>query len=202
MTIGIGRLVVKTAGRDASKKGVIIDILYDKFVLIDGETRRRKVNILHIEPLNQIVKIEKNASHEDVSKALDELGLKARATKPKLKTEKPRKKRKTPEQLRVQKEEKRKLRDFFKFKKKEEKSEDKKEATLEEKAGLKIEEVKEESKEASGSTLVIAPVEEGIKAMVKETGTEQRETKEKPEKEVKQKDEKTATKKTTPKKKE
>ena len=50
MTIEIGRICVKTAGRDASKKCVIIDLLDDKYVLIDGETRRRKCNIIHIEP--------------------------------------------------------------------------------------------------------------------------------------------------------
>ncbi|MBI2659661.1 50S ribosomal protein L14e [Candidatus Woesearchaeota archaeon] len=131
--IEIGRVCVKIAGRDAGKKGILIDILDDKFVLLDGETRRRKVNILHLEPLNQVLKIEKNASHEEVAKALDEFGLKARVSKPKPKTERPRAKRKTPEQLRVQKEEKRKLRDFFKPKKKEEKAE---ETSLEEKAGL------------------------------------------------------------------
>ena len=141
--IEIGRVCVKTAGRDAGKKGIIIGILDDKFVLVDGETRRRKVNVLHLEPLNQILKVEKNATHEDVAKALDELGLKARATKPKPKTTRPRAKRKTPEQLRVQKEEKRKLRDFFRPKKKEEKAEAK-ETTLEEKAGLAGE--KEEAK--------------------------------------------------------
>ena len=150
--IEIGRIIVKTAGRDAGKKGVIIDILDNKYVLIDGETRRRKCNILHVEPLNQVIKMEKNASHDVVSKALKEIGIEARVTKPKPKTEKPRKKRKTPEQLRVQKEEKRKLRDLFKFKKKEEKPEEKKEATLEEKAGL-VEEKKEETKETK-------PVEE------------------------------------------
>ncbi len=130
--IEIGRIVVKTAGRDAGSKGVIIDILDEKYVLIDGETRRRKVNIFHIEPLNQTIKIEKNASHETVSKALDELGLKSMSTKPKSKTQKPLKKRKTSEQLKVQKEEKKKLMDLFRSKKKEEKTE----TTLEEKAGL------------------------------------------------------------------
>ena len=142
MTIEIGRLCVKIAGRDAGKKGIIIDILDDKFVLVDGETRRRKVNILHIEPLNQKIEIKKNASHEDVAKALDELGIKTLQTKPKQKTTKPLKKRKTPEQLRTQKEEKRKLRDIFRPKKKEEKTE---KGTLEEKAGL-AEEKKEENK--------------------------------------------------------
>ena len=144
--IEIGRLCVKIAGRDAGCKALVIDILDDKYVLIDGETRRRKVNILHIEPLSQVLKVKKNASHEEVAKALDELGIKALQTKPKPKTQRPHKKRKTPEQLRVQKEEKRKFRDIFKPKKKEEKAE-KKEATLEEKAGL-VEEKKEEIKEA------------------------------------------------------
>lgn len=144
MTIEIGRMVVKIAGRDSGKKGVIIDILDDKFVLVDGETRRRKVNILHIEPLNQKIDIKKNAYHEEVAKALDEIGLKARITKPKPKTQRPRTKRKTPEQLKAQKEEKKKLRDIFKPKKKEEKAETK-ETTLEEKAG--ITETKEEPKE-------------------------------------------------------
>ena len=87
--IEIGRLVVKTAGRDAGKKGVIIDIVDDKFVLVDGEVRRRKVNVLHLEPLNQVIEIKKNASHADVKKSMDEIGLKKRETKPKQKAQKP-----------------------------------------------------------------------------------------------------------------
>ncbi|MBI1935131.1 50S ribosomal protein L14e [Candidatus Woesearchaeota archaeon] len=143
MTIEIGRLCIKIAGRDAGKKAVIIDVLDDKFVVLDGQTRRRKVNVFHIEPLNQVIKIEKNASHGDVANALKELGIETRQTKPKQKTERPKPKRKTPEQLRVQKEEKRKLRDIFRPKKKEEKIGEKKESTLEAKAGL-MEEKKEE----------------------------------------------------------
>ncbi|MAG08197.1 50S ribosomal protein L14e, partial [Candidatus Woesearchaeota archaeon] len=46
----IGRLVVKTAGRDAGKKALIVDSLDKSHVLIDGETRRRKCNIAHLEP--------------------------------------------------------------------------------------------------------------------------------------------------------
>ena len=76
--IEIGRIVIKTAGRDASKKAVIVDIIDNNFVLIDGETRRRKCNIKHLEPLAQVVKIKKNASHEEVSKVLKEIGIKVR----------------------------------------------------------------------------------------------------------------------------
>src|SRR3989344_8771834 len=128
MTIEIGRLCVKIAGRDAGKKCLIIDVLDDKYVLIDGETRRRRSNVLHLEPLNQVLKVDKDATHGDVLRALKEIGVEGMQTKPKQKTRKPSKKRKTPEQLKAQKEDKKKLRDMFKPKKKE--------GTLEEKAGL------------------------------------------------------------------
>lgn len=146
--IEIGRICVKTAGRDAGLKCVIVDVLDNKFVLIDGETRRRKCNILHLEPLKDTVKIKKNSSHESVKKEFEKLGLKLRETKPKQKTEKPRKKRKTPEQLRAQKEEKKKLMDIFKRKKEEEpKKEVKTGESLEDKAGLVKEKKEEKVKE-------------------------------------------------------
>ncbi len=149
--IEIGRLCVKLAGRDAGLKCVVVDILDDKFVLIDGETRRRKCNILHIEPLKDVIKIKKKASHEEIKKEFEKLGLKVRETKPRQKTEMPRKKRKSPEQLREQKEEKKKLRDIFGKKEEKAKAKEKtaeKEAgkgeTLEEKAGLAEEKKSEE----------------------------------------------------------
>lgn len=196
MTIEIGRLVTKIAGRDAGCKALIIDILDDKYVLIDGETRRRKCNILHIEPLNQVVEIEKNASHEDVAKALKEVGIETRQTKPKPKTEKPKRKRKTPEQLRMQKEEKRKLRDLFKFKKKEEKAEERKEEGLEEKAGLKIEEIKEPEKVEGGLEITPIGSEEVKTHEAKVEEKEQKEVKSAEEKETKKKEIKTKAKKT------
>jgi large subunit ribosomal protein L14e len=91
--IEIGRLCLKTAGRDSGGKCVIIDIVDDKYVMIDGETRRRKCNVAHLEPLKEVVKISKGASHEDVKRAFKELGLKVKDTKPKEKKEKPLKQR-------------------------------------------------------------------------------------------------------------
>jgi len=66
----IGRVCVKLAGRDAGKTAVIVDVLSEPFVLIDGEVRRRKCNIKHLEPLERTIEIKKNASHADVLKAL------------------------------------------------------------------------------------------------------------------------------------
>ncbi|KHO46826.1 MAG: large subunit ribosomal protein L14e [archaeon GW2011_AR3] len=77
----VGRLCVKIAGRDAKGKCVIVDIVDKNSVLIDGQVRRRKCNIKHLEPLNETVKIKKNASHSDVVKALDAMGIKVVDTK-------------------------------------------------------------------------------------------------------------------------
>lgn len=62
----IGSLCVKIAGRDSGKKAIVIDILENNYVLIDGQVRRKKCNIKHLEPLNKVLKIKKNASHEEV----------------------------------------------------------------------------------------------------------------------------------------
>jgi len=85
----VGRVCVKLAGRDAGQKCVIVEVLDDKTVMIDGMTRRRKCNKLHLEPLNQTLDLHQKASHEDVAKAFKELGLEVKTKKSKPKTEKP-----------------------------------------------------------------------------------------------------------------
>jgi len=84
--IEIGRVCMKIAGRDAGKLGVIVEIIDDVFVVLDGEVRRRKVNIKHLEPINKKVEINEKSSHSDV---LNALGLKEEKKKTKeRKTEK------------------------------------------------------------------------------------------------------------------
>jgi len=62
----IGRLCLKIAGRDAGLKCIVIDRLDGNYVLIDGQTRRRKCNVKHLEPLDKVLKIKKGLSHDDV----------------------------------------------------------------------------------------------------------------------------------------
>ena len=81
----IGRMVVKVAGRDAGMTGDIVDILDNNFVLVDGQVRRRKCNMLHIEPLNKLLDIQKGASHEVVIKALKAEGIEVVERKPRQK---------------------------------------------------------------------------------------------------------------------
>lgn len=77
----VGRICVKIAGRDAGRKCTVVEQLDNTYVLIDGNTRRKKVNIKHLDPLGQIIPLKKGASHEDVKKEFENIGLKAWETK-------------------------------------------------------------------------------------------------------------------------
>ncbi len=78
--IEIGRICVKTRGREAGRKCVIVDIIDNNFVLVTGPKKlsgikRRRVNILHLEPTDKKIEIQKGASDEEVEKKLQEAGL-------------------------------------------------------------------------------------------------------------------------------
>lgn len=81
----IGRVYVKTAGRDAGKFCAIVDTIDNNFVMIDGQVRRKKCNLAHLEPLEKTIDVKKGASHADVVKAFEKIGIKIIATKPKTK---------------------------------------------------------------------------------------------------------------------
>jgi large subunit ribosomal protein L14e len=74
----VGTVCIKTAGRDAGKTCVVVEAAKDGIVVIEGETRRRKCNVRHLEPLGRDVKVKAGANHADVMKAL---GLKEKESK-------------------------------------------------------------------------------------------------------------------------
>jgi large subunit ribosomal protein L14e len=82
----IGRICVKLAGRDAGKKCVVLSEEKEGKVLIDGATRRREVNIKHLEPINETVSIEAGSDTSAVASALKEFGVEVRETKAKKST--------------------------------------------------------------------------------------------------------------------
>lgn len=73
--IEVGRLCVKTAGRDAMRHCVVVEIIDEKYVLVDGNTRRKKVNKSHLEPLNQVLKVKKGASTKEVLETFEKDGI-------------------------------------------------------------------------------------------------------------------------------
>ena len=67
----VGRLCVKTVGRDAGKRCVIIDLMDKNFALVTGPksvsgVRRRRVNVNHLKPLEEKIQIEKGAADEQI----------------------------------------------------------------------------------------------------------------------------------------
>lgn len=91
-------MAVKIAGRDAGKKCVVVEELGNNLVLVDGETRRRKCNVKHLEPMPELLDLKKGASSDDVKAAFEKLGLTTRSTKSKQPAERPKKQKavKTP----------------------------------------------------------------------------------------------------------
>jgi large subunit ribosomal protein L14e len=68
----VGRVCIKTEGRDAGKRCVIVETLDKNFVLCSGpETvtgvRRRRVNMNHLKPLGEKLEIIKGASDEQIA---------------------------------------------------------------------------------------------------------------------------------------
>ncbi len=88
----VGRICVKTVGREAGKKCIIVDIVDKNFVLITGPRtvsgiKRRRANINHLEPTQEKIGINRGATDEEVTEALkaaDKLDETAKTVKPTL----------------------------------------------------------------------------------------------------------------------
>lgn len=91
MIFDIGTVCVKLAGRDAGMQCVVVDIIDDTHVLIDGQTRRRKCNVLHLEPTKQKIELSKGADSAAVISALKGVGIEVVESKSKKVADKPKK---------------------------------------------------------------------------------------------------------------
>jgi large subunit ribosomal protein L14e len=81
----VGTVCIKTAGKDAGKKVVVVDSMEGNFVLIDGPIKRKRCNIAHLEPTLHKFDLKKNASHAEVVKEFKKLKIDIKETKPKTK---------------------------------------------------------------------------------------------------------------------
>ncbi len=79
--LDVGRLCVKIAGREAGQKCVIVEVIDSNFAIIDGNLRRKRCNIAHLEPLNETIELNKGASREDVKEAFKNAGILAEPKK-------------------------------------------------------------------------------------------------------------------------
>jgi len=87
--ITIGRLCIKTAGRDAMQYCVVVEELDEKYVMVDGNTRRKKVNKIHLEPLEKIFDLKKGADTKTIFDIFKKEGIEIKkSVEPKPKKEK------------------------------------------------------------------------------------------------------------------
>ncbi len=106
----VGRVCLKTAGREAGKYCVIVKKMDENFVMVTGpksltRVKRRRCNINHLEPLTEKIKIKSDASDAEVLKA-----YKVDSVSERLGFEKPKKAKKVepekPKEKKVEKKEK------------------------------------------------------------------------------------------------
>ena len=77
--IEVGRVCVKTTGREAGKRCVVLDLMDKNFVIVTGPktvsgVKRRRININHLEPTEEKIKIKRGASDEEVAQVFSESG--------------------------------------------------------------------------------------------------------------------------------
>ena len=73
--VEVGRICMKTAGRENGKKCVIVDVMDKSFALITGPKtvtgiKRKRVNLSHIMPLEDKIDLKRGASDEEVTSML------------------------------------------------------------------------------------------------------------------------------------
>ncbi len=71
----VGSVCIKIAGRDSNNFCAVVKKIDDNFVLIEGNVRRRKCSIKHLQPQNIKMELKDDASYEDVMKAFKKEGI-------------------------------------------------------------------------------------------------------------------------------
>jgi large subunit ribosomal protein L14e len=71
--IEVGRVCLKTAGREAGEKCVILEVIDENFVEVVGvSVKNRRCNIRHLEPMDETIDI-KSDDVEAIKKQLEDL---------------------------------------------------------------------------------------------------------------------------------
>ena len=71
----VGRICIKTAGREIGRKCVVVDTIDKNYVLISGpksisRVKRRRANVRQLEPTEHVLSIDKGISDDDLEKVL------------------------------------------------------------------------------------------------------------------------------------
>jgi len=73
--IETGRICMKLMGREAGKYCAILKKVDDNYVLVDGDVRRRKCNLKHLELIDVVINIKSTATKKEIIKLLQGIGF-------------------------------------------------------------------------------------------------------------------------------
>ncbi len=67
----VGRICLKLKGREAAKRCVVVDVIDRNYVIVTGPfeltgVKRRRVNMSHLKPLDEVIEIPRNASDQEI----------------------------------------------------------------------------------------------------------------------------------------
>ena len=70
--MNVGRICVKLTGREAGNRCIVVDVIDRNYVIVTGPkeltgVRRRRVNMSHLQPTEEILDIPRNASDEEIA---------------------------------------------------------------------------------------------------------------------------------------
>jgi large subunit ribosomal protein L14e len=85
--IEVGRICIKSSGRETGRKCVIVDVMDKSFVLVTGPkkvtgVKRRRANINHLSPLQDKIEVTRGASDEEITQTLEATGRLEEMSKP------------------------------------------------------------------------------------------------------------------------
>ena len=87
----LGRICTKLTGREGNRLAVIVDVLDGNFVIIDGQVKRRRCNLAHLELSAKQLNIKKGISTEELKALLKQENIINDYTKKEKQTVKPKK---------------------------------------------------------------------------------------------------------------
>lgn len=71
-SLDIGAVCIKTTGREAGNKAVVVEVASEQFVSIIGpKIRKRKCNIAHLIPTGKKISVTKGVSQKDLEGKLE-----------------------------------------------------------------------------------------------------------------------------------
>lgn len=117
VALGVGRVCMKIAGREAGKYCVVLKTEKDKknkaFALITGPklltgVKRRRCNIDHLEPTGYMVEIDEGSGEEDIINAFEKAGLLTKLNLKKPSAAEIKAEKEKPEKIKEKKQEKKK----------------------------------------------------------------------------------------------